>query len=82
MVELPTVAEQREFYENQIEELKKINLQNEFTRLRQERRLEIAKEQNDVTTQEVVEADLKKTDKEFKSAELYITVAKEQLAKL
>lgn len=81
-MQLPSAEEQKAFYEAQIEELRKINLQNEFTRLRNEKRLEIAKEENDEDTIDAVKQELKKIDREFKSAELYIAVADEQLKRL
>ena len=82
MPQFPSKEAQKKFYEDQIEELAKINLQNEYTRLRNVKRLEIAKEEKDLATEAAVQAELDKVEREFKSSELYIAVANEELAKL
>jgi tRNA A58 N-methylase Trm61 len=77
--ELPSVEVQKEFYETQREEMVKINLQNEFTRLRNEKRVATSKDEDEV---DAAKSEIKKIDKQFEIATQTIEVIDEQLAKL
>jgi len=80
MVELPGAAEQKAFYKAQREELLKINLQNEYTRLRAQKRLDKAVEEGDDEIATIARQELKKVETEFAAATLYLEVIDEQLA--
>jgi hypothetical protein len=82
MIELPTVEAQKEFYAQQREELLKINLQNEFTRLKIEKKLSELDEKEDADIIFNLRTELKKVETEFAAATLHIEVIDEQLKKL
>ena len=78
-IELPSAEEQKSFYESQREEMLKINLQNEFTRLRNEKRVATSKDEEEVDN---AKAEIKKINKQFEIATQTIEVIDEQLKKL
>lgn len=82
MLDLPSVEDQIKFYETQIEEIKKMNLQNEFTRLRNVERLSIAEAENDEDGIMYIKGELKKLAAEEEKSELYIKVATAAIAAL
>jgi hypothetical protein len=79
MVELPSVEAQKEFYENQREDMLKVNLQNEFTRLRNEKRVSESTDEDEVA---LSKAELKKIQKQFDVVAQTIEIIDEQLEKL
>lgn len=79
MVELPSEADQRKFYEGQREDMLKVNLQNEFTRLRNEKRVAESEDEDEVSR---AKSELKKIQKQFAIAAQTIEIIDEQLKNL
>lgn len=79
MVELPSVEEQKAFYQEQRNQMLHVNLQNEFSRLRNEKRVAENKNEDEVDN---AKAEIKKIDRQFEIAAQSIEVIDEQLAKL
>jgi hypothetical protein len=81
-VELPSVEAQKAFYAQQREELLKINLQNEYTRLKIEKKVSELVEGDDDDAIHNLKSELKKVENEFEAAKLHIEVIDEQLKAL
>jgi hypothetical protein len=80
-MELPSVEEQIEFFEGQIEEVKKSNLQNYFSMLRGEKYI-ASLDQKEFEKIKQAQSIVDECKEMIERGSLYIEVAKEEIAKL